>query len=58
MIRLNLKIKKSNVHIGQLPDGPLARAVAAFDLSGATPMDCMDFVRKLKEIYETERAQG
>ena len=58
MIRLNLKIKKSNVQIGTLPDGPLARAVAAFDLSGATPMDCMDFVRKLKEIYETERAQG
>ncbi len=57
-MQLKIKIKKSTVQIGAMPDGPLARAIAAFDLSGATPMDCMDFVRKLKEIYETERAQG
>jgi len=55
-MRLKIKIKKSNVTIGGLLDGPLARELAAFDLASKTPVECMDFVRRLKKIYEAERA--
>ena len=48
MKRMKIIIKNSSVTLG---DGALAEEIRRFDLSHATPVDCMLFIRKLKERY-------
>ena len=51
-MRLVIKIKKSCIVLGS----EMAEALRRFDLSGATPLDCMDFLRKLKELDGNKQA--
>lgn len=41
-------VKKSVICVG-LCEGELRRALREFDLAGKTPLECMDFLRQLKE---------
>lgn len=50
-MNVKIKIKNSVVCLGGLLDAPLKTELAKFDLVNKTPMDCMDFVRKLKKDY-------
>ena len=50
-MRVKIKIKNSTVCLGGLLDAPLVKALEKFDLANATPLDCMAFIRKLKEMY-------
>ena len=43
-----IRIKKSVVVLG---DSELLEEFKRFDLSTATPVDCFDFIKKMKERY-------
>ncbi|MBQ6029897.1 MAG: hypothetical protein IJL31_00145 [Oscillospiraceae bacterium] len=55
---LKIKIKNSIVHVGALAEGSLLRDIAEFDLADKTPLDCMDFIRKLKQRYGTKKKRS
>lgn len=47
MKRIKIKIKNSIVCMGS-PDTALRSEIDRFDLAGSTPLDCMEFIRRLK----------
>ena len=47
MKRIKIKIKNSIVCIGN-PDTALRSEIERFDLADSTPLDCMEFIRRLK----------
>lgn len=45
-----IKIKNSIVCLGGIGEQSIKDLVKNFDLASATPIDCMKFIEKLKEI--------
>ncbi|MBR4758195.1 MAG: hypothetical protein IK084_05235 [Bacteroidaceae bacterium] len=45
-----IRIKNSVIILAQSGDG-LREQLLEFDIADKTPLDCMDFLRKLKELY-------
>lgn len=56
-MNVKIKIKNSVVCLGGLLDAPLKAELAKFDLANKTPMECMEFVRKLKKYGESLTAR-
>lgn len=57
-MKVKIKIKNSVVCLGGLLDAPLKAELAKFDLANKTPLDCLDFVRKLKKDYGESSTSG
>lgn len=45
-----IKIKNSIVCLGDLGEQSVKELVKNFELASATPFDCMEFIRKLKDL--------
>jgi len=49
---IRIKIKNSVIVLANGEEaGTLREEIRGFDISDKTPLDCMDFLRKLKERY-------
>ena len=50
--KIKLKIKNSVVILGSGPDNQegLMELIRNFDAANATPLDCMDFIRRVKKL--------
>lgn len=51
---LKIKIKNSVIILADQREGGLLEQIRRFNLSDKTPIDCMDFIRRLKERYGKE----
>lgn len=51
--RVKINIKNSVVVVGNLPEGsPVEALVKRFDLANSTPVDSLDFLRRLKSLLK------
>lgn len=58
MNKIRIKIKNSVVCLSdlkELKDESVRKELEDFDIATKTPIDCMNFVRKLKERYGRHR---